>query len=129
MGILGGRVCVYEQGPSRLAVRLHTRSVIRFGFGIVIALLLFSTFKAYQIQGSLAADAFKIYQRHIKQDEIFYRLRKNLWIGANASRDFLLNPFLDRTATLNSQLHELRATSGQLLAELDRSGAPRQHTL
>src|SRR6266508_4238942 len=122
MGILSRGVGLYERGSSQFAVRVRKRSVSRLGFSIVIALLLFSTVKAYQIQGSLSAEALNIYHRHIKQDDIFYRLRRNLWIGANASRDFLLNPFLDKAATFDAQLREVRVTSGHLLAELERLG-------
>jgi signal transduction histidine kinase len=129
MGIYSRGKDLHKQASSEFAIRMPTRSVIRIGFSVVIALLLFSTLKAYQIQGSLSAEALQIYHRHIKQDEILNQLRRNLWIGANASRDFLLNPFLDKAATFEAQLLEVRTASAQLLDQLDHLQVPNEASM
>lgn len=61
MGIYSRRKDLYKKESSEFAIRMPTRSVIRIGFSVVIALL-FSTLKAYQIQGSLSAEALQYHR-------------------------------------------------------------------
>jgi signal transduction histidine kinase len=84
----------------------------------VVALLLFSTTQAYRIQGSLSDEALQIYHRHVRQDDLLWRLRRSLWLGANSARDFLLNPHADRDEKLASQLAALEKASADRLQEL-----------
>jgi signal transduction histidine kinase len=120
------RVLRASGGSATPALRLRKQIVLRAGFGIVTALFVFATVKAIHIQGSLSNEAVQIYRRQAKQDEILYRLRRTLWRGANACRDFLLDPFPDRTAIFIGQLHELRTESDQFFAELDLASSSRK---
>jgi len=110
-----------KRPPRRFYLRMRKRYVVRAGLGIVIALLLFSTTKAYRIQEALSKETLEIYHRHVKQDDLLWRLRRTLWYGANSSRDFLLNPHSDRVVVFQAQLEELRKTSSDLLSELAQS--------
>ena len=114
----------------RSALRVRRRNVIRAGLGVVIALLVFSTIKAYDIQESLTEETIGIHQRHVRQDDLLWQLRRNLWLGANASRDYLLNPNADRNQKFAIQLAELKKTSNEFLEKLGResggSAPPRE---
>lgn len=102
--------------------------MIRVGFGLVLGLLLFSTVEAYRIQRGLSDEALVIYHRHNAQDEALYRLRRQLWLGANSSRDFLLNPSPNREAQYRKQLRNSRDTSATLLQQLDQIGSGSEAT-
>lgn len=102
-------------------LRLRKRNVLLAGFAAVLALLLLSTAGVFQIHRSSSEEAISIYRRHVLQDDAQFRLRRTLWLGASACRDFLLNPFPDRVATFRSQLQKLREDSQRLLAELGRT--------
>lgn len=103
------------------AIRIRKRNVVRAGLGIVISLLLFSTIKAYRIQEGLSRETLEIYHRHVRQDDLLWRLRRILWYGSNNARDFLLNPYPDRVTKFHNRLSELRTTSLELMNDLARS--------
>ncbi len=105
----------------RQASHVGKRNVLQAGFGLVIALLVFSTFKAYQIQGSLSDEARQIYHRHLRQDDLLYGMRRTLWLGASTCRDFLLNPSQNRLAAFEREFNQYRAESVQFLDELERT--------
>ncbi|MCZ2146291.1 MAG: histidine kinase [Bryobacterales bacterium] len=96
--------------------------MIRAGFGLVLGLLLFSTVEAYRIQRGLSDEAVLIYHRHNAQDDAIYRLRRQLWLGANSSRDFLLNPAVNREQEYRQRLQTSRDLSAKLLRQLDEIG-------
>ncbi|MCC6392929.1 MAG: sensor histidine kinase [Bryobacterales bacterium] len=96
--------------------------MIRAGFGLVLGLLLFSTVEAYRIQRGLSDEAVLIYHRHNAQDDAIYRLRRQLWLGANSSRDFLLNPAVNREQEYRQRLQSSRDLSVKLLRQLDEIG-------
>lgn len=112
----------YTRTPQS-SLQQRARQVLRTGFGTVTALLILSTVTAYQIQRSMSNEAVEIYHRHVKQDDVHYRLRRSLWLGSGAARDFLLNPFADRLETFASQLRDHRADSRRLLDELKAAQA------
>jgi len=107
----------YNRTPQS-SLQQRARHVLRTGFGTVTALLILSTVTAYQIQRSMSNEAVEIYHRHVKQDDVLYKLRRSLWLGSSAARDFLLNPFADRVEKFASQLRDHRADSRRLLDEL-----------
>ncbi len=114
-----------RSGWSGAVLRIRRRSVLRAGFGAVIALSLLSAVEALRVQRNLSTQAAEIYRLHIQQDDILFRLRRTLWLGAIAGRDFLLDPHAGRVATFTAQLAKLRADSAQLLDGLERTRAPR----
>jgi signal transduction histidine kinase len=113
-------LCASEDhlGPNWFAVRLRKRNVVRAGLGIVISLLFLTTWRAYQIQEVLSQETFEIYHRHVSHDDQLWSLRRTLWLGSSAARDFLLNPNADRAAKYAEQLAALRTNSADLLKNL-----------
>ncbi|MBV6434137.1 MAG: hypothetical protein IANPNBLG_04382 [Bryobacteraceae bacterium] len=123
MGFLG---TLLRQRSSTVSIFLSALArkhiVIRAGFGLVLGLLLFSTVEAYRIQRGFSDEAALIYHRHNAQDDAIYRLRRQLWLGANSSRDFLMNPAPDREIEYRKHLRLSRELSGKLLRQLDELG-------
>jgi signal transduction histidine kinase len=105
-------------------LRIRQRNVLRAGFGVVIALSLVSAMEVYRAQRTLSARAAEICRLHVQQDDALFRLRRTLWLGAIAGRDYLLDPHPERAATFNAQLAKLRSHSDRLLDELALAGAP-----
>jgi signal transduction histidine kinase len=99
--------------------------VLRGGFILLSALLIFATVIAFEVQANLSNDTAEIYRRHIVQDDLVYRLRRTLWLGSTAVRDFLLNPLPNREQILAQHLTPLHRDSTQLLEEL---GATTPHS-
>jgi signal transduction histidine kinase len=97
---------------------MRKRNVVRAGLGIVVGLLLLSTWRAYRIQEILSLETFEIYHRHVSQDDQLWSLRRTLWLGSSAARDFLLNPHSDRIRKYHEQLVALKKTSAELLSRL-----------
>jgi len=98
--------------------------VLRAGFALVIALSLVAAVEVLQTQRDLSTQAAEICRRHIQQDDILFRLRRTLWLGAIAGRDFLLDPHPERKATLGAQLASLESDGAKLLDALTLTGAP-----
>jgi signal transduction histidine kinase len=73
---------------------------------------------AFEVQESLSNDTAEIYRRHLRQDDLVYRLRRTLWLGSTGARDYLLNPLSNRGETLTTALTPLQADSSRLLEEL-----------
>ena len=94
--------------------------VIRIGFALVLALLCFSALESYLIRQNQSDEALQIYRHHVEEDAALYRLRRTLWLGAVAARDFLLNPKEDREASYLRQVRELRDNSERYCLELER---------
>lgn len=93
--------------------------LLRTAFALTIVLLIFSTFWAAQIQNSVSAETADIYRRHLRQDELLYELRRTVWLGGSAARDYLLNPDLNQDQDFRAHIRELEAESQRLLAGLD----------
>jgi signal transduction histidine kinase len=100
------------------------RHILRLGFGLIIALLAFSTLQAYRIQASLSEEALQIYHAHVKQDDLITRLRRTLWLGANLTRDYMVHPVPDVRARFDKELAELKRDSRQLLEMIYELSAP-----
>jgi signal transduction histidine kinase len=100
------------------------RHILRLGFGLIIALLGFSTLQAYRIQASLSEEALQIYHAHVRQDELITRLRRTLWLGANLTRDYLVYPTPDVRTRFDTELAELKKDSRQLLEMIYQQSAP-----
>ncbi len=66
--------------------------MLRVGFALVLVPLASSLFQAYRIQESFSKEIAQIYHSHVAQDELLSRLRRTLWLAANVTRDYLINP-------------------------------------
>lgn len=100
------------------------RYILRLGFGLIIALLGFSTLQAYRIQVSLSEEALHIYHAHVKQDDLITRLRRTLWLGANLTRDYMVYPVTEVRARFGAELGELKKDSRQLLEMIYEQSVP-----
>ncbi len=95
---------------------------------MVLALLLFSALESFLIQQNQSDEALEIYRHHVDQDATLYRLRRTLWLGAVAARDFLLNPNANRETHYLSQIRELRKSADGFCRDLERLDAGREST-
>lgn len=108
---------------ARLSIWLNrTRKgvVLRAGFGIIIALLFFSSLQANRIQDAAARQSFELYQRYAKQQEVLGEFRRTLLLGSVYARDFFLSPWPDRSDAFNSSLEHLRIDANGALDEISR---------
>ena len=94
--------------------------VIRAGFGIIIALLIFSSIQANRIQDSTSRQSFEVYQRYNKQQDVLSEFRRNLLMGTIYARDFFLSPWADRADVLHSEIEHLKIDTAGALDEIDR---------
>ena len=72
-------------------IRQGRRAVLRAGFAVVIALLVFSTVEAYRIQSTVTEQHLDIYRDYVTHDEALSRLRRNVLLGSTHVRDFFLS--------------------------------------
>jgi len=100
------------------------RQLLRFGFGLMLALLAFSIFQAQRIQSSLSQEAVQIYHAHVRQDDLITRLRRTLWLGANVTRDLLVHPTPEVELRFHTELNELRSESRHLLRMINELPEP-----
>jgi signal transduction histidine kinase len=99
---------------------VSSRTVLRLGYGSVIAILVFSSVEAYRIQGIVSDEHVDIYRQYVKQDEAVSQLRRGIWLAGNYVRDFFLSSNPDRSAYFQSELHDLQAQSRQALVHLEQ---------
>jgi signal transduction histidine kinase len=99
---------------------LSKKTALRAGYGSVLALLLFSSIEAYQIQTAISEKHLEIYHRYVKQDATVSQLRRILWIGGNYVRDFFINTTPQGAVLLKSQLRDLKQRSDEYMNQLDR---------
>ena len=111
--------------PLRLQGRRRKRAVLRAGYGAMVLLLIISAFEAYRIQRSASQQTAEIYHNHVKQDDVLYRFRRILFLGALGARDFLLNRQSDRSSVFKAQLQQWKADADRTLDELDRLPSPK----
>lgn len=96
---------------------------MRAGFVIVIACLAFSAFYAYRLQTSLTEETRGIYHRHMEQGNLLYQVRRTIWLGSMAGRDYMIDPTPQSAVRLKKVIEPLRAESFQHIEELARSGS------
>ena len=99
------------------------RYALRVGFCLIIGLLAFSTFQAYQIQASLSEETIQIYHAHVRQDDLITRLRRSLWLGSVRIRDYLIHPSPDVEQRFRAEVSEHKKESRELLGALDEQPA------
>src|ERR1044071_1870908 len=92
----------------RVTGALSKRTVLRTGYGAVIAVLIFAAYEAYRIQVSVSEQHLEIYRRYVEQDTAVAPLRRNLWLAGTDVRDFFIQTTPEQAATLRSQLDALK---------------------
>jgi signal transduction histidine kinase len=108
---------------------LSQRTVLRAGYGSVIALLLFASVEAYRIQNTVSEQHVEIYRRYVQQDAAVAQLRRTIWLAGNYVRDFFIKTSPAEADLLKKQLVELEKQSQEALEEIDKlrpSGAARR---
>lgn len=100
-----------ETGTRARSRRMKMSLISRAGYGVMIALLIFSILDAYKIQSALSRENLEIYRDYVRKDEILFQLRQCVWQGSVYARDFFLSPNADRAPLLKSQVKDLREQS------------------
>src|SRR3954447_17852249 len=103
--------------------RLTTRLAHRYGFAIIIALLVVSTVMAWNIQEDFSERSFGVHRHYVEQQEILTSLRRILWAAGISLRDFYIDPTPDREE-LDTDIRKLKAESRHLVSELRGIGSP-----
>src|SRR5258708_3678259 len=106
---------------SLMAAGWSKRTVLRAGYGAVIAVLVLSTVEAYRIQVSVSRQHLEIYRHFVEQDEALATLRKNLWLAGTYVRDFLINTTPAQPALFRRQLEDLKRENDQALRDLEKA--------
>jgi len=97
------------------------RTVLRAGYGTVIAVLVLSVVEAYRIQASVSRQHLEIYRHYVDQDTALAALRRNLWLAGNDVRDFFINTTPAQAEILRSQLEQLKNDNETALDHLART--------
>jgi signal transduction histidine kinase len=107
-----------------LARHVGPRNVLRAGYAVVLALLVFSASEAYRIQSSAARRTEEIYHRYVQQQDALFRFRRVMYLQAIGARDFLLSPRPNRAEEFRAALNQWKQESEMALADFDRLDAP-----
>lgn len=102
------------------------RTVLRAGYGAVIAVLVLSTVEAYRIQVSVSRQHLEIYRHFVEQEEALSTLRRNLWLAGNYVREFFIQNTPAQGVELVSQLQRLQREDELALSFLERVPLHRQ---
>ena len=102
------------------------RTVLRAGYGAVIAVLVLSTVEAYRIQVSVSRQHLEIYRRFVEQEEALSTIRRNLWLAGNYVREFFIQNTPGQGAELVSRLQGLQQEDERALRFLERVPLHRQ---
>ena len=94
------------------------RTVLRAGFGAVLAVLVLSAGEAYRIQIGVAREHLEIYRGYVEQEQILSVLRRNLWISGNYVRDFFIETTPLEADVLSSELASLKQENEAALAKM-----------
>lgn len=104
------------------------RASLRTGFGILLALMVVSTFTAYRIQESFSELTLAIHRRYVQQQELLTSMRRVLWMAGTTARDFFLNSQPDRVQVLRKQMGALESERDRLFLDLERVRGTDHHT-
>ncbi len=106
--------------PETHAARSFSKKLIsRTGYGVMAALLAFSTWEAYRVQSALSRQSLESYREFVKQDEIVFQLRQSVWRGSISARDFLLSPGPEEAVLFKTQITQLRTEGLRQVALLE----------
>src|SRR4051812_27492934 len=101
------------------------RTVLRAGFGAVIAVLVVSAVEAYRIQVSVSRQHLEIYRHFVEQEDALSTLRRNLWLAGNHVRDFFIQNTPEQGVELVRQLTSLEQEDERALQILQRAPSHR----
>jgi signal transduction histidine kinase len=104
----------------------NKRTVLRAGYGAVIAILVLSTVEAYRIQVSVSRQHLEIYRHFVEQEEALSTLRRNLWLASNYVREFFIQNTPAQGVELVSKLRHLQREDELALGFLERVPLHRQ---
>ena len=104
---------------ARIARPFSKKLISRAGYGVMVALLAFSTWEAYRVQSALSRRSLESYRGFLRQDEIVFQLRQSVWRGSISARDFFLSPNPDEAAIFKTQIRQLRFEGLGQLGVLD----------
>ncbi|HTS67074.1 MAG TPA: sensor histidine kinase [Candidatus Acidoferrales bacterium] len=102
------------------------RTVLRAGYGAVIAVLVLSAVEAYYIQTTVSQQHLEIYRHFVEQDDALTALRRNLWLASIYVRDYFIDPTPAQGEVLLSQLETMKRENESALRVLDRAPNHRQ---
>ena len=103
-----------------MARGLSQHTVLRAGYGAIIAVLVLSAVEAYQIQAGVSQQQLQIYRRYVDQEETLATLRRNLWLAGNFVRDFFIQTTPEQAQVLHQQLESLKKEDAAALGHLER---------
>lgn len=113
-----------EVGP----IQPSRRSVLRNGFTVFIVLLGVSTTLAYYIQDNYSRRTVEIHRQYAQQQDLLTNLRRVLSTAAISTRDYFINPAVDKHEAYYKEIEQLRSEASRLVAELKHRGSVAETT-
>ena len=107
-----------EMGPPGLPMGLSGRTVLRGGFGAIIALLAFSSVEAYRIQRTVSDRHILAYRNYVQRDTAISELRNTLSREGTYIRDFFINTGPEGALLLDTQLRNLMQDAKESMEQL-----------
>lgn len=101
---------------------LNRRTVLRGGYGAIIALLAFSSIEAYRIQRTVSDQHIYAYRKYVERDTAITELRNTLSHAGTYVRDFFINTGPESALLLKSQIRKLKQSSMQSAEQLKAGG-------
>lgn len=105
--------------------RPSSAALIHAGYVAVLCLLGLAAVEVFRLHSASTSIRLQAYERFVEEDSAISELRRDLWLAANISRDYLLNTQADRERQFESQLRQIRADSESALVTLSRLNAAR----
>lgn len=91
----------------------------------MLCLLGFSAFEVFRLHNASTSIRLQAYERFVEEDDAISALRRDVWLAANSSRDYLLSAHGERDRQFDSQLRQIRMDSETALQTLDRLDSAR----
>lgn len=98
--------------------RLSGTLVLHAGYAILLVLLAIGGYETLRLVSANSAVRITAYEAYFDQEEALATLRRSLWSGSNAARDFYLSRDADRALRFETQIKDIRADTLEAVARL-----------
>lgn len=109
--------------------RLSSVALIHIGYAAVLCLVALAAVEVFRLNTASTSIRLRAYERFVEEDSAISSLRRDVWLAANISRDYLLSTRPDRERQFETHLRQIHADSEAALARLSRLEAARTRDL
>lgn len=90
-----------------------------------MCLLGFAAYEVFRLHSASTSIRLQAYERFVEEDDAISSLRRDVWLAANTSRDYLLSSDPARDRQFESQLRQIRRDSESTLVLLEKHNGAR----